>query len=54
MDDGVARPLEIPVPLLAAPSLESSVERSVRKLARERRRKLLRNDGAMIRNEAKG
>lgn len=37
------------MPLLMTPSLESSVERSVRKLARERRRRLLRKAGAMAR-----
>lgn len=46
----MAAPLEGPVPwLLAPPSLLSSVvDWSVRKLARERRRKLLKNVGAML------
>lgn len=41
-------PLEGDVPWLPAPSLDVSVERSVRKLALERRRRLLRKDGAMV------
>jgi hypothetical protein len=38
------------VPLLMTPSLDSSVERSVRKLARDRRRRLLRKEGAIVHN----
>lgn len=41
-------PLEGDVPWLPAPSLDVSVERSVRKLAFERRRRLFRKAGAMV------
>jgi hypothetical protein len=49
MEGGVREPLEGAVPWLAAPSLEVSVECSVRKLALDRRRSSLklRNAGAM-------
>jgi hypothetical protein len=49
MDGGVKEPVEGAVPWLRAPSLDSSVDFSVRKLALDLRRKSLnlRNDGAI-------
>lgn len=49
MEGGVTEPLEGVVPWLTAPSLDVSVEVSVRKLALDRRRSCLRNFGAMMR-----
>jgi hypothetical protein len=48
MEGGVTEPLDKAVPLLTAPSLEVSVEWSVRKLARERRRSSFRKPGAIV------
>lgn len=47
-DGGVREPLDGEVLWLLVPSLDASVELSVRKLALERRRSCLRNDGAMM------
>lgn len=45
----MTEPLEVAVPWLTAPSLDVSVEASVRKLALDRRRSSLRNLGAILR-----
>lgn len=49
MDGGVTEPLDGAVSWLTAPSLDVSVEASVRKLALDRRRSSLKNLGAMLR-----
>lgn len=49
IDGGVTEPVEAFVPWLTTPSLEVSVECSVRKLALDRRRSSLRNAGAISR-----
>lgn len=48
IEGGVREPLDGVVSWLPAPSLDPSLERSVRKLARERRRRLERKDGAIV------
>lgn len=53
IDGGVTEPLDGAVPWLTAPSLDVSVEASVRKLALDRRRSSLKNLGA-IANENRG
>ena len=47
-DGGVTEPLDGAVPWLTAPSLDVSVDSSVRKLALDRRRSSLRNLGAIV------
>lgn len=50
MEGGVTEPLDGAVPWLTAPSLDVSVDTSVRKLALERRRSSLKKFGAMLTN----